>query len=67
MLAKGPNMTSGALRAYIWQVYPEGRMSQAMDHLKIGETMDFKGPKGRFHIDQNEKRAIGETTSIHSV
>lgn len=42
-----------------FQVYPEGRMSQLMDHLKIGEKLQFKGPRGDFALDLNEKRGIG--------
>ena len=45
------------------QVYPEGRMSQTMDRLKIGDKLDFKGPKGRFQLELNEKRALGESRS----
>ena len=42
------------------QVYPEGRLSQIMKHLNIGEELQFKGPKGRFEYDLNERRALGE-------
>jgi hypothetical protein len=28
-------------------------MSQAMDSLKVGETMEFKGPKGLFSMEQH--------------
>ena len=41
------------------QVYPQGRMSQIMDHLKIGDKLQFKGPRGDFSLDVNEKREIG--------
>jgi NAD(P)H-flavin reductase len=41
------------------QVYPEGRMSQYMDKMVLGECLDFKGPKGRFTYQRNAKRAIG--------
>lgn len=33
---------------FLVKVYPEGRMSKALDALKIGDTVLFKGPKGRF-------------------
>lgn len=42
------------------QVYPEGRMSQTMDKLKIGDKLEFRGPRGRFALDLNERRALGE-------
>ena len=45
------------------QVYPEGRLSQIMKHLNIGEELQFKGPKGRFEYDVNERRALGEDSS----
>lgn len=35
-----------------------------MDSLKVGDSMSFKGPKGRFELDQNEKRAIGRPMSL---
>ena len=41
------------------QVYPEGRMSQYLDRMEIGDEMEFKGPKGRFEYTPNMKRAIG--------
>lgn len=40
-------------------------MSQIMDHLEIGDKLEFKGPRGDFELDQNEKRAVGETFCIH--
>lgn len=50
---------SDIVRCCSLQVYPEGRMSTHLDKLKIGETMLFKGPKGRFTYTPNMKRAIG--------
>ena len=41
------------------QVYPEGKMSQYMDKMVLGDCLDFKGPKGRFTYQRNSKRAIG--------
>ena len=46
------------------QVYPNGRMSQAMDHLKIGDKLQFKGPRGSFALELNERRAIGEAVLL---
>lgn len=34
-------------------------MSQHMDHLKIGDTIEVKGPKGKFHYEPNMKAHIG--------
>lgn len=34
-------------------------MSQHLDHLKIGDKLEFKGPKGRFVYSANMKREIG--------
>ena len=41
------------------QVYAEGKMSQYMDKMVLGDCLDFKGPKGRFTYQPNTKRAIG--------
>lgn len=43
----------------VGQVYPQGRMSVHLDKLKIGDTMLFKGPKGRFQYTPNMKGKIG--------
>lgn len=42
------------------QVYPQGKMSQCMERLSIGDTLRFKGPRGKFRYQPNMKRAIGE-------
>ena len=34
-------------------------MSQVMDKLNIGDKLFFKGPRGDFSLDLNEKREIG--------
>ena len=44
------------------QVYPEGKMSQCMERLAIGDTLKFKGPRGKFKYQPNMKRAIGEAS-----
>jgi len=41
------------------KVYPQGKMSQHIDHLKIGDTIEVKGPKGQFDYQPNMKRHIG--------
>lgn len=54
--------SDGRARGYVdfvVKVYPEGRMSQAMDALAIGDSLMFKGPKGRFEYTPSGKRAYG--------
>ena len=46
----------------ILQVYPQGKMSQCMERLSIGDTLRFKGPRGKFKYHPNMKRAIGEAS-----
>jgi cytochrome-b5 reductase len=41
---------------FVIKVYPEGKMSQAMDALVPGDTMHFKGPKGRYSVEQYESK-----------
>ena len=41
------------------KVYPQGKMSQHIDHLKIGDTIEVKGPKGKFHYQPNMKAQLG--------
>jgi len=41
------------------KVYEKGNMSQYLDHLKIGDTIDVKGPKGKFNYTPNMKRSLG--------
>jgi Oxidoreductase FAD-binding domain/Oxidoreductase NAD-binding domain len=43
----------------VWQVYPEGRMSQHLDKMVLGDCILAKGPKGRFTYTRNMKRHIG--------
>ena len=35
-------------------------MSQVMDKLKLGDKLKFKGPRGNFALELNEKREIGQ-------
>ena len=49
------------VRLYL-QVYPEGKMSQCMERLAIGDTLKFKGPRGKFKYQPNMKKAIGEAS-----
>jgi len=41
------------------KIYPKGKMSQHLDHLKIGETIKVSGPKGRFLYEKNKFSKIG--------
>ena len=49
------------------QVYPQGKMSQCMERLNIGDTLRFKGPRGKFKYQPNMKKAIGELPMSASV
>lgn len=44
---------------FLIKVYPEGRMSQALDALAVGDKVLFKGPKGRFVYKPDTWNAIG--------
>ena len=41
-------------------------MSQIMDKLKLGEKLHFKGPRGTFALELNEKREIGQSSNNSS-
>jgi len=41
------------------KVYPKGKMSQFIDKLKIGESIDVLGPTGRFEYEKNKFKHIG--------
>jgi cytochrome-b5 reductase len=34
------------------KVYPEGKMGQHLNHLKVGDALDFKGPLMKISIDE---------------
>jgi len=44
---------------FVIKVYPEGKMSQHLDKMEVGQTILFKGPKGRYQYQQGSLRAIG--------
>jgi len=46
---------------FVIKVYPEGKMSQHLDKMEVGQTMLFKGPKGRYQYQQGSLRAIGKS------
>jgi cytochrome-b5 reductase len=50
--------TPGAVE-FVIKLYEQGKMSQVLAKLKVGDTMLMKGPRGRFTYKRNMKRAIG--------
>ena len=48
------------------QLYPQGKMSQVMQKMTLGDRLAFKGPRGKFQYRPNMKRAIGARPSSHS-
>jgi cytochrome-b5 reductase len=44
---------------FVIKVYPQGKMSQHVDQLKISESIVMRGPKGTFKYTPNMKRAFG--------
>jgi hypothetical protein len=45
---------------FVIKVYPQGKMSQVVGAMKMGDTMQMKGPRGRFAYKRNQWREIGE-------
>jgi hypothetical protein len=45
---------------FVIKLYPQGKMSQILSKMQVGDSMLMKGPKGRFTYQPNMKRAIGE-------
>ncbi|KAL4853280.1 NADH--cytochrome b5 reductase 1 [Chlorella vulgaris] len=44
---------------FVIKLYPEGQMSQVLAAAEVGDSLLFKGPKGRFQYEKGSKRAIG--------
>jgi len=44
---------------FVIKVYPTGRVTPALDSLRVGDTVLAKGPKGRFTYKQNMADEIG--------
>lgn len=44
---------------FVIKLYPEGQMSQILAELAVGDSLLFKGPKGRFRYERGSKKAIG--------
>jgi len=52
------HVTAGFLEMVV-KVYPEGKMSKHIGDLKVGETLDFKGPIMKLAITPNEFESVG--------
>lgn len=50
--------TRGAVD-FVIKVYPAGRVTPALDSLKIGDAVLAKGPKGRFSYKENMADEVG--------
>ena len=44
---------------FVVKVYPQGRVSRALDALKVGDAVLAKGPRGRFEYARGMAREIG--------
>lgn len=51
--------TAGSVE-FVIKVYPQGKMSQVVAKLRVGDTMAMKGPRGRFAYKRNQWKQIGE-------
>lgn len=49
------------------QVYPEGKMSQHLDKMTLGQSILAKGPKGRFEYTRNMKTHLGALNSVFRI
>jgi cytochrome-b5 reductase len=45
---------------FVIKLYPNGKMSQMLSKMKVGDSMLMKGPRGRFQYTRNMKKAIGK-------
>lgn len=50
--------TPGAVE-FVIKLYEQGKMSQVLSSMKVGDSMQMKGPRGRFSYTRNMKRAFG--------
>mmetsp|Transcript_738 Transcript_738/g.2013 ORF Transcript_738/g.2013 Transcript_738/m.2013 type:complete len:292 (-) Transcript_738:43-918(-) len=44
---------------FVIKVYPQGKMTQVLDKMRVGETLMMRGPKGRLQYVPNMKKHIG--------
>ncbi|KAF7722111.1 NADH-cytochrome b5 reductase [Apophysomyces ossiformis] len=44
---------------FIIKVYPEGKMSQHIHNLKVGETLEIKGPFPKYNWEENPVENVG--------
>lgn len=56
---KVPLRSSAGHVDFVIKVYPQGKMSQRLDKLQLGDTMQFKGPKGRYTYQKGSLTDIG--------
>lgn len=45
---------------FVIKLYPQGKMSQVLNKLEVGDVMEMKGPKGRFTYTTNFKQHLGK-------
>lgn len=45
---------------FVIKIYPEGRMTQYLEKLQVGQRLLFKGPKGRYQYESGSLKHIGE-------
>jgi hypothetical protein len=50
--------TPGAVE-FVIKLYEQGKMSQVLSKMGVGDAMLMKGPRGRFSYKRNMKRAFG--------
>lgn len=50
--------TLGAVE-FVIKLYEQGKMSQVLAKMKVGDSMLMKGPRGRFSYTRNMRRAFG--------
>jgi cytochrome-b5 reductase len=46
---------------FVIKVYPQGKMSQHLNGLELGNSIQMRGPKGRLTYMPNMKRELGAT------
>lgn len=44
---------------FVIKIYPQGKMSQILNNLEVGQNMMMRGPKGRLQYQPNMKKHIG--------
>lgn len=49
------------------KVYPEGTMSKYLGDLKVGDSIEIKGPIMKIEYKPNMKKKIGMIAGAHSM